>query len=119
MDKRCPLGLKFTPEEECVLGENLFKQVKKPYCKCRIPEFKDENLLLCKHCDTIVVKCVWGINSKKCNYCFWRWFEDNEDKGISTERIGELLKLTVQRIGQINKKVLATLREIKIFDNCK
>ena len=43
MDKRCPLSLKLTPCEECLLGKNLFKQLKNPYCKCKNAKFKEND----------------------------------------------------------------------------
>lgn len=115
MDERCILNLKFTPCEECLLGKNLFKQFQKPYCRCKSPKFKDKELLNCKYCGKIIVRCPWGINSSKYNYCFFNWFEKNNSSCSPTE-IGKLLNITVQRVGQILKKSLFFLRNVKIFN---
>lgn len=118
MDKRCPLKLIAPPSEPCPLGQNLFKQFNKPYCKCKSPEFKDEELLNCKNCNKLIVKCCWGINSEENNYCFWKW-NSNNNYMLNGGEIAGLLNLTVQRVGQIIKKSVEFIRQSKGFDQFK
>ena len=114
MDERCLIRLEKPPSEECLLGKNLYKQFHKPYCKCKRAEFQNEELLSCKHCKKLIVRCQWGLNSKEHNYCFWNWFEENNGSCSPTE-IGRLLNITVQRVGQISKKSLIFLKQISVF----
>lgn len=118
MDCRCPLKLKEFPSEPCVLGENLFKQFNKPHCKCKNPEFENEELLNCKLCGKLIVKCRWGVNSKEHNYCFWKWSSTNIG-GLNGNNISKLLNLSVQRIGQIAKKAVTFLKDTESLDQFK
>lgn len=113
MDCRCPLKLTQFPSEPCELGKNLFQQPVKPFCRCRNSEFNqnDPELLNCKHCGKMIVKCNWGIDSEEHNYCVWKFLNDSKQE-ISDNDIGQKLGLTTQRVGQIKKKSYIFLQQI-------
>lgn len=114
MDNRCPLKLTEFPTECCALGENLFKPMTPPYCKCKAATISDNELLYCDNCKKMVVRCQWGIKSPSHNYCFWL-YQDDVNVPHNDSEIAALLGITVQRVGQIAKTVLVFLRNIKFL----
>lgn len=91
MDKRCYRTLKAYPTEPCGLGKNLF----------------DKNV---KKCD----KCPWGVLHEASNYCFFKYIAEN-DFDHTPKEVAQLLQLTVQRAGQLERIVLIKLKRLKIL----
>jgi len=64
IDKRCPKGLKFLPCNVCKYGQKKSNKMKNG-------RYNVETI-----CHD---ECVWYVNNKQYNYCFWKYLHDNKD----------------------------------------
>lgn len=90
----CPLRLEYLPETECDLGKPILKNNK-------VPEDP---------------RCEWWINSKKHNYCFWKYINENSDyngnmKELLQADLAKLFGCSSTKIHFVLKEAMFALKE--------
>jgi len=102
-DPRCLLKLKNFPTQFCPLAIERLKALE---CLSRIAS---------AHQESNIPGCIWSINDKDANYCFFKYIYDNEGLEHSTIEISEKLLTTQASVYFSLARVISRIKKSALF----